>query len=77
MLTIKRTSRFKKQYRLALKRGCDPAIFEFVLCQLANERPLPEKYLDHALMGEWAGFRECHLVPNWLLIYFILLSAEY
>ena len=36
---------------------------------LANEQPLPEKYKDHALTGDWKGFRECHIQPDWLLIY--------
>jgi mRNA interferase YafQ len=69
MLTIRRTSRFKKEYRLAIKRGCDAEIFEFVLNELVNEHPLPEKFKDHALIGAYDKFRECHLAPDWLLVY--------
>ena len=42
---------------------------ETVMDMLANEQPLPEKYKDHALTGDWKGFRECHIQPDWLLIY--------
>jgi len=69
--TINKTSRFKKDYRNAMKRGCDPTLFEFVLNELVNERQLPEKYRDHSLAGEYAGHRECHINPDWLLIYMI------
>ena len=68
---INRTTRFKKEYRKALKRGCDPALFDFVLTEIVNGRPLPEKYRDHALTGNYAGLRECHIQPDWLLIYLI------
>lgn len=69
--TINKTSRFKRDYRKAMKRGCDPVLFEFVLCELINERPLPAKYHDHALTGNYTGLRECHIQPDWLLIYLI------
>ena len=69
--TINRTSRFKKDYRRMMKRGCDPALFEYVLGELVNERQLPEKYRDHALTGNYAGHRECHIQPDWLLVYLI------
>jgi mRNA interferase YafQ len=69
--TINRTSRFKREYRKAVKRGCDQALFNFVLGELVNERPLPEKYRDHALTGNYTGFRACHIQPDWLLIYTI------
>lgn len=69
--TIKRTSRFKKEFRKALERGCDPKVFEYVLNELVNEHPLAEKFRDHALTGKYAGQRECHLNPDWLLIYAI------
>jgi len=68
---INKTSRFKKEYRKAIKRGCDPAPFEFVLNELVQGRKLPEKHRDHALTGDWVGFRECHIQPDWLLIYLI------
>ena len=49
MLRVEFTGQFKKDYKLALKRGCDSKELETVIALLANERPLPEKYRDHAL----------------------------
>lgn len=71
MLTVKFTSRFKKDYKTAIKRGCDIKLFEYVVTELANQRPLPDKFKDHKLSGNYEGFRECHIQPDWLLIYFI------
>ena len=69
MLTIKRTTKFKKEFKIAIHRGCDMKVFEYVVRELANERKLDEKFRDHALTGNFAGFRECHLAPDWLLVY--------
>ena len=69
MLDIYFSNRFKKDYKLMLKRGMKPAIFEEVVQLLRMQQPLPEKYRDHDLSGDWIGFRECHLLPDWLLIY--------
>lgn len=71
MLTVKFTTRFKKDYKKAIKRSCDMNLFEYIVTELANQRPLPEKFSDHALSGEYEGFRECHIQPDWLLIYFV------
>jgi addiction module toxin, relE/stbE family len=51
------------------KRGIDVAPLEVVLLALRRERPLAAKYRDHALTGDYIGFRECHVAPDWLLIY--------
>lgn len=69
--TIKQSGKFKKSYKLAKKRGLDIPILKDVVTKLANGIQLDEKYKDHALKGSWNGFRECHLQPDWLLIYFI------
>ena len=71
MLKIEFTGQFKKDYKLALKRGCDPKELEAVITLLVNEQPLPEKYRDHALMNSrnYKGMRECHIEPDWLLVY--------
>ena len=69
MLTIKRTTKFKKEFKNAVRRGCNIEVFEYVVRELANERKLDEKYRDHALTGIFIGFRECHLAPDWLLVY--------
>lgn len=71
MLTLTTTSQFRKDYKLAKKRGYDTALLENVLQQLLDCRPLEEKHRDHALTGNYLGFRECHIQPDWLLIYAI------
>ena len=69
MLTIRYSSRFKKDYKTVKKRGYDTRLLEEVLDLLSAEQPLPPKYLDHALKGDYIGHRECHITPDWLLIY--------
>ena len=68
-LKILWTGQFKKDYILAMKRGLDIGLLDDVIRTLANGESLPEKYSDHALTGNWKGYRECHIQPNWLLIY--------
>ena len=74
MLRVEFTGQFKKDYKLALKRGCDPKELETVITLLANEQPLPEKYMDHALTNSrrYKDMRECHIEPDWLLIYSVM-----
>ncbi|MCI8592613.1 MAG: type II toxin-antitoxin system YafQ family toxin [Lachnospiraceae bacterium] len=60
---------FKKDYTLAIKRGLDIRLLEETLSALAMGIPLPEKNEDHALTGNWYGHRECHILPDWLLVY--------
>ena len=67
--TIKFTTRFKRDYKLAMKRGCEEARLRTVVEMLANGMPLPAEYRDHQLTGNYNGCRECHLRPDWLLIY--------
>ncbi len=71
MLKIEFHGQFKKDYKLAVKRGCDIAELQKVIFLLANGRELPEKYRDHALTDskEYKDVRECHIRPDWLLIY--------
>ena len=66
---IEVTSRFKKDYKLAQKRGLDMSQLEKVVEILALGEALPEKYLDHSLIGDYKGYRECHIHPDWLLVY--------
>lgn len=68
-LTVKPTTQFRKDYKLAMKRGLKIALLEEVVEYLAMGEPLPEKNRDHALTGDWVGHRECHIQPDWLLIY--------
>lgn len=69
MLTIKYQAAFKKDYKRIVKRGYDMRLLEKVIEMLANQKPLPEKNRDHQLSGDYAGCRECHITPDWLLIY--------
>ena len=66
---VKLTTQFKKDYKLAVKRGLKIELLEGVVAALALGEPLPEKHRDHALTGNWIGHRECHILPDWLLIY--------
>ena len=62
-------SQFKRDYRLMSKRGLDVAELERIMIELANKNPLPPNNKDHALIGNYIGFRECHIAPDFLLIY--------
>lgn len=69
MLNIRYSAKFKKDYKTILKRGYNPLLLQEVLEFLANEQHLPGRYKDHALSGNYQGHRECHITPDWLLIY--------
>jgi mRNA interferase YafQ len=71
MLTLKYTARFKKDYKLAKKRGLDISLLEYIINELANQRQLEQKYQDHPLTGDYTGFRACHIQPDWLLVYLV------
>ena len=66
---VKPTTQFKKDYKLAVKRHLNVKLLENVVAALAMGELLPEKNNDHGLSGNWAGHRECHIQPDWLLIY--------
>lgn len=63
------TSRFKKDYKLCMKRHLDMDLIDDVIRILARGETLPAVYKDHALSGDWSGHRECHIQPDWLLVY--------
>lgn len=71
MLELRTTSKFRKDYKRIKKRGYDLALLEAVLEKLLNQETLEATYKDHALTGSHAGFRECHIQPDWLFIYVI------
>lgn len=71
MLELVTTTAFRNDLKLAKKRGYDLSLIEVVLDMLLEEQILPERYKDHALLGNYTGFRECHILPDWLLIYSI------
>ena len=66
---IIRTTQFKKDYKTISKRGYDMSKLKEVIMMLADGKTLPEKYKDHQLTGNFKNFRECHIAPDWLLIY--------
>ncbi len=69
---ILRTTQFKKDYKLAVKRGCDIELLMKVVSLLANGEQLPSEYRDHSLNGNYSGYKECHIQPDWLLVYKIV-----
>ena len=66
------STKFKKDYKLAMKRGLDINLLDTAITILAETGTLPEEYLDHPLSGNYKGFRECYIQPDWLLIYKIV-----
>ncbi len=68
-LVVLWTNQFKKDYKSAIKRNLDIDLLDDVIESLANLEPLDAKYKDHSLSGNWQSFRECHIKPDWLLIY--------
>jgi len=69
MYEVKPSNRFKKDVRLASKRGYDISLITKIIKTLAAGEALLPRNKDHALSGDWAGFRECHITPDWLLVY--------
>lgn len=63
------TSQFRKDYKLEMKCRMKIELLDAVIRKLAAGEPLPEKNRDHALSGNWTGHRECHIQPDWLLLY--------
>ena len=63
------TTQFKKDYKLALKRHLDIELLDNIIRILSRGETLPERNKDHALTGDWIGHRECHILPDWLLVY--------
>lgn len=66
---IVQTGHFKKDLKAAKKRGYDLALLGAVVDTIAAGEPLQEKYKDHSLLGKYVSCRECHITPDWLLIY--------
>jgi mRNA interferase YafQ len=72
MLVIEYTNKMKRDVKRIIKRGKDISKLSVALALLANMEQMPEKYHDHPLKGEMLGFRECHIEPDWLLVYQII-----
>lgn len=69
MLKPEYTTKFKKDLKMVEKRKLDIEELKDIIRKLCNEETLPPKNKDHNLSGQWAGCRECHIAPDWLLIY--------
>jgi mRNA interferase YafQ len=69
VLTPVRSGQFRRDIRKAEKRGKDMGKLRAVLLLLIERKPLPGRYKDHPLKGEWANYRDLHIEPDWLLIY--------
>lgn len=63
------TNQFKKDYKAAIKRRLNIELLDEIIRKLSRGETLPEKNRDHALTGNWSGHRECHIQPDWLLVY--------
>lgn len=71
MKNIYLNNKFKKELSLCIKRGFDLSRFDAIYNALAADEKLPEKHREHVLSGNWAGYHECHIAPDWLLIWLI------
>ena len=69
MKAIFQTSQFKKDFKRIKKRGRDLNKLKEVVSAIAKSEALQERHRDHALSGNWAGSRDCHVEPDWILIY--------
>ena len=69
MLEVRYSAKFKKDYKTVIKRGSNPQLLQDVLEMLCSGQMLPPKFRDHNLSGNYEGHRECHITPEWLLIY--------
>ncbi|WP_280540200.1 type II toxin-antitoxin system YafQ family toxin [Chromohalobacter sp. 11-W] len=72
MLTPVRSSQFKRDVKRAVKRGKDTTKLKSLLALLVAQAPLPEEYQDHPLRGNWNGYRDAHIEPDWLLLYCVV-----
>ena len=71
MYRVKFTTAYKRAYKLMKKRGADMDLLDDVVDQLRRGEMLAQRYRDHGLSGKFQGFRECHIKPDWLLVYLI------
>jgi len=69
MRKINTSNNFKKDYKKAIKRNKEMDKLKKLIELLANDQILPDAYRDHALVGNFSHFRDCHIEPDWLLIY--------
>lgn len=68
-MKLRQTSQFKKDIRKQIKKGKDPEKLTSLIRMLMTDDPIPQKYKDHPLLGDWVGRSDCHIEPDWILIY--------
>lgn len=68
-MKLRQTSQFKKDIKKQIKKGKNPEKLTSLIKLLIQGEPLPQKYKDHPLIGNWVGRRDCHIEPDWILIY--------
>ena len=71
LLELKKTAQFRKDLKRMVKRKLNIDLLDEIIQTLRERKPLDPKHRDHALTGDYSGFRECHILPDWLLIYLI------
>ena len=76
MLNFRATKQFERDFKLLVRQGRDLAKLKLVMHRLANQEPLEIRHHDHPLTGNWIGHRDCHIGPDWLLIYKVDRDAE-
>lgn len=69
MFDLSITNQYKRDLKLARKRGLDENLLDYIIQLLIQGKPLPAKNKDHALTGDYKGCRECHITPDWFLVY--------
>lgn len=68
-MKLRQTSQFKKDIKKQIKKGKNPEKLTSLIKLLIQGEPLSQKYKDHPLIGNWVGRRDCHIEPDWILIY--------
>jgi mRNA interferase YafQ len=76
MLLVEYTGQFKRDLKLSMRRNKKLALLRSVMSLIEHEKPLNQKLKDHSLSGDWTGYRELHVEPDWLLIYKIIPSKN-
>jgi mRNA interferase YafQ len=71
MLRLEVSSRYKKDRKLMKRQGKDMSLLDSIIEKLQNRETLDAKHRDHPLHGNYNGFRECHISPDWLLVYWV------
>lgn len=71
MLKVNYSTKFKRDLKLIQKRNYNIELLKAIIMDIANEKPLKAKHKEHELSGNYSGHKECHILPDWLLIYYI------